>query len=105
METKGKKGRLTKSTAKGLLHGVLFSQRFGVNVLPLHFYSSIPNMREITLPSGTIGGGRVTIRVYRRAAFLLNCRYSRGVLIRLFRRQRVICTRKRWAKMALTAMG
>jgi predicted O-methyltransferase YrrM len=38
----------SKSTIKKLLHRVfLLSQRFGMSVLPLHFYSSIPNMREL----------------------------------------------------------
>jgi hypothetical protein len=42
------KGKSAKSAVKRLLHGFFVSsQRFGVSVLPLHFYSCIPNMREL----------------------------------------------------------
>ena len=40
--------RYVRTAVKQALHGLFTtSQRFGVNVLPLHFYSSIPNIREL----------------------------------------------------------
>jgi hypothetical protein len=40
--------RTARTALKQALHGVFTtSQRLGVSVLPLHFYSSIPNVREL----------------------------------------------------------
>jgi hypothetical protein len=42
------KKNVTKFAIKQLLHSIfLLSQRVGMIVLPLHFYSSIPNMRDL----------------------------------------------------------
>jgi Methyltransferase domain len=42
------KKNVAKLAVKKLLHSIfLLSQRVGMSVLPLHFYSSIPNMREL----------------------------------------------------------
>jgi hypothetical protein len=40
--------RTAKTLAKGLLHKLFVAtQRLGISVLPMHFYSSIPNIRDL----------------------------------------------------------
>jgi hypothetical protein len=44
--------RLTKNATKRMMHSAfILSQRLGINILPLHFYSSIPNMRDLSARS------------------------------------------------------
>ena len=41
-------GRAARNFLKGRLHGIFeFGQRFGVDIVPRHFYSSIPNIRDL----------------------------------------------------------
>jgi Methyltransferase domain len=43
-----RKKTVAKSAMKAMLYRIfLASQRFGISVLPLHYYSSIPNMRDL----------------------------------------------------------
>jgi hypothetical protein len=40
--------RAAKTLAKGLLHKLFVAtQRLGVSVLPMHFYSSVPDIRDL----------------------------------------------------------
>src|SRR5436190_9140484 len=41
-------GRTARNFLKGRLHGFFeIGQRFGVDIMPRHFYSSIPNIRDL----------------------------------------------------------